>query len=78
MPVQLKLDVPVDQEIDVALSVDVDIPLDETELGGPFHTLRGLFLPLDDLIKGLPSTNEELFRRVRQGNTAAVPETADR
>ena len=78
LPVQLNLDVPVDQEIDVALSVDVDIPLQETELGGPFNTLRGLFEPLDRLIKGLPSSNEELKNRVTQSEPALPMDTAVR
>ncbi|MCA9954893.1 MAG: hypothetical protein KC434_09255 [Anaerolineales bacterium] len=72
LPVQLNLEVPVDQEIDVALAVDVQIPLQETELGTPFNTLRGLFEPLDQLIKGLPATNEELFSRVTQSRTPAM------
>ena len=78
LPVQLSLDVPVDQEIDVALAVDVQIPLQETELGGPFNTLQGLFAPLDKLIKGLPSSNEELFDRILQSNTIPTQDTAAR
>jgi hypothetical protein len=78
LPVQLDLDVPVDQEIDVSLSVDVQIPLQETELGGPFNTLRALFEPLDRLIKGLPSTNEELKNRVTQSSPPKVQDTAVR
>ncbi len=78
LPVMLSLEVPVDQEIDVSLSVDVEIPLQETELGGPFNTLRGLFEPLDRLIKGLPSSNDELFNRVTQTSQPTTPETADR
>ncbi|MBK8904142.1 MAG: hypothetical protein IPM53_23385 [Anaerolineaceae bacterium] len=79
LPVQLNLEVPVDQEIDVALAVDVQIPLQETELGGPFNTLRGLFEPLDQLIKGLPSSNEELLGRVTQsGKQDLTQDTAAR
>jgi hypothetical protein len=78
LPVQLDLNVPVDQEVDVALAVDVQIPLQETELGGPFNTLRGLFEPLDRLIKGLPSSNEELKSRVTQSSPPTVPNTAVR
>ncbi|MCA9925678.1 MAG: hypothetical protein KC421_25075 [Anaerolineales bacterium] len=65
LPVQLNLDVPVDQEIDVSLAVAVDIPLSETELGTPFNQLRSLFGPLDDLVKGLPDSNQDLIERVR-------------
>lgn len=71
LPVQLSLDVPVDQTIPVALAVDVNIPLSETELGGPFNKLRSLFAPLDKLLGGLPDSNQELFDRLR-GRT---PET---
>lgn len=78
LPVQLNLDVPVDQEIDVSLAVDVDIPLQETELGGPFNTLRGLFEPLDRLIKGLPASNEELMNRVTRSNPVMPVDTAVR
>lgn len=79
LPVRLDLEVPVDQEIDVALSVDVQIPLQETELGGPFNTLRALFEPLDRLIKGLPSSNEELFGRITQSSPPApMQDTAAR
>lgn len=78
LPVELDLDVPVDQEIDVALSVDVQIPMQETELGGPFNTLRGLFEPLDRLIKGLPSSNDELFGRITQSSPPTPQDTAVR
>ena len=78
LPVQLDLNVPVDQEIDVALAVDVQIPLQETELGGPFNTLRGLFEPLDRLIKGLPASNEELKNRITQSSSPKVQDTAVR
>ncbi len=78
LPVRLSLDVPVDQEIDIVLPVEVEIPLKDTELGGPFNTLRDLFEPLDRLIKGLPSSNEELFNRVTQSDPAALPESAER
>ncbi len=67
LPVQLELEVPVDQTIPVALSVDVDIPLSETELGGPFNSLRSLFEPLAKLLGGLPASNEELVDRVVNG-----------
>lgn len=78
LPVFLSLEVPVDQEIDVALAVDVQIPMQETELGGPFNTLRALFEPLDRLIKGLPSSNEELFSRVTQSDPPTPIDTAVR
>ena len=64
LPVQLNLEVPVDQQIPVELAVDVQIPLSETELGGPFQRLRGLFEPLDQTLQRLPASNEELMDRV--------------
>lgn len=66
LPVELNLEVPVDQTIPVHLSVGVQIPLQETELGGPFNRLRALFEPLDRLLQGLPSSNEELFTRIME------------
>lgn len=72
LPVALDLAVDVDQTIPVVMDVPVQIPLQATELGGPFNTLRGLFEPLDRLIKGLPATNEELFGRVTQSNRPAT------
>ncbi|MCP4423430.1 MAG: hypothetical protein GY803_02960 [Chloroflexi bacterium] len=77
LPVQLELEVPVDQTIPVALSVDVEIPLRETELGGPFNRLRSLFEPLAGLLGGLPSSNDELFDRIRTvGGNDASPTAA--
>ena len=73
LPVYLSLDVPVDQTIPVALSVDVDIPLSETELGGPFNKLRALFEPLAKLLGGLPGSNQEMFDRI-VGRTPDVVE----
>lgn len=76
LPVKLNLNVPVDQEIDVALSVDVDIPLSETELGMPFNRLQSLFGPLDNLVKGLPGSPQELFERVDRNKQDVEPITA--
>lgn len=73
LPVYLALDVPVDQTIPVALAVDVEIPLSETELGGPFNKLRSLFEPLAKLLGGLPGSNQELFDRI-VGRTPDVVE----
>ena len=79
LPVNITENVPVDQEIPVTMNVPVEIPLAETELGVPFRTLRGLFSPLNDLLIGLPSSNEELQQRVINeslGNDSSVPEQA--
>lgn len=56
------------QTIPVVMDVPVQIPLQDTDLGGAFNTLRGLFEPLDQLIKSLPSSNDELFTRVTQSS----------
>ena len=79
LPVQLKLDVPVDEQIPVALAVDVEIPLQETDLGQPFNTLRGLFEPLNNLLIKLPASNDELINRVTEGPNpqATVVKTAE-
>lgn len=76
LPVQLDVDVPVDQELDVALSVDVEIPLSETQLGSPFNQLKGLFGPLNDLVDGLPDSNQELFDRIAGPQPAPEDEAA--
>lgn len=78
LPVRLDLAVDVDQTIPVKMNVPVQIPLQATDLGEPFNVLRGLFEPLDRLIKGLPSTNEEFFGRITQSTTATPPDTAVR
>ncbi len=77
LPVQLDLNVPVSQTIPVKLAVAVDIPLDETELGGPFSQLQGLFEPLDLLLRRLPSSNEELFDRIIQADGEGTESTAN-
>ncbi len=66
LPVAMKMEVPVDQTIPVQMTVPVEIPLAETELGGPFFKLRALFGPLNDLLVNLPSSNEEVGERVKQ------------
>ncbi len=79
LPVQLKLDVPVEEQIPVTLAVDVEIPLQETDLGQPFNTLRGLFEPLNNLLIKLPDSNDELIDRVMNGPNpqATVVNTAE-
>lgn len=74
LPVQLKLDVAVEQEIPVALNVQVEIPLSETELGTPFNNLKALFQPIDTLLDGLPSSNGDLINRLMGGKTSDAPQ----
>jgi hypothetical protein len=71
LPIALDLSVPVQQTIPVVLNVPVDIPLAETDLGVPFATLEGLFVPLTDLVQGLPADNDDFFRRLRGAEPAA-------
>jgi hypothetical protein len=74
LPVALDMTVPVSNTIPVSLDVAVDIPLNETELGPPFQTLEGLFLPLNDFVQRLPTSNEDLFNRV--GEPEPLPSTS--
>lgn len=73
LPVALDMQVPVSTTIPVRLDVGVDIPLQETELAAPFNTLRGLFQPLDHLLRGLPQSNEEFYERLSRQEEAAPP-----
>ncbi len=66
LPVSMSMEVPVNQTIPVQMNVPVEIPLAQTELGGPFFKLRALFGPLNDMLKNLPSSNEEVGERVKQ------------
>lgn len=72
LPVALALEVPVNQDIRVHLPVHVQIPLRETELGAPFSTLENLFAPLDNVLQGLPGSNDELIGRI--SNDGVAPE----
>ncbi len=65
LPVTLKLDVPVSQTVPVKLDVQVEIPLNETDLGQPFQRLEGRFGPLNHLLTSLPASNEALMTAVR-------------
>ena len=75
LPVELDLEVPVEQTIPVELGVEVDNPLDQTELGGPFQRLVSLFTPLDNLLNDLPEDTDELRDRL-VGSPAEPEETA--
>ena len=76
LPVQLDMAVPVSQTVPVDLAVDVSIPLAETELGPPFATLEGLFVPLDQMLDRLPESNADLLSRLSDrppSQTSAAP-----
>ena len=77
LPVELNVDVPVDEVIPVQLDVMVDIPLNETDLGPPFNELKDLFGPIDKMLRDLPSSNEDLIERVTTAVTGSDPEEAE-
>lgn len=56
LPVALNLTVPVDQKIPVNLTVNVDIPLAETELHPPFVGLQEVVKPYYTLLDELPDS----------------------
>jgi hypothetical protein len=59
LPVALNLTVPVDQKIPVNLNVEVDIPLNQTELHQPFVGLREVVSPYYGLLGSLPNSWQE-------------------
>jgi len=61
LPVALDLTVPVNQMIPVNLNVEVDIPLNQTELHQPFVGLQEVVRPYYRLMKELPDTWGEAF-----------------
>jgi hypothetical protein len=62
LPVQLNLTVPVDQQIPVNLIVDVDIPLNQTELHEPFVGLKNVIEPFYQGLLPLPNDWKEVLR----------------
>lgn len=61
LPVHLKMVIPVNQKIPVKLNVDVNIPLDQTELHTPFVGLQAVLKPYSTLLKQTPNSWQELF-----------------
>lgn len=61
LPVQLDLVVPVDQKIPVALNVNVDIPLNQTELHQPFVGLQKVVEPYYQYLDSLPDSWDEVM-----------------
>ena len=78
LPIALNMNIPVVQTIPVALEVPVVIPLAETDLGRPFGTLERLFIPLDNFMEYLPSSNDALLNRLRADTMPAAPDTTSR
>src|SRR5690606_26464805 len=59
LPVQLDLNVPVDEELDVALDVRAVIPLSQTQLHDPINNLRLTFEPIARALYNLPNNFAE-------------------
>ena len=59
LPIFLKLSVPVNQKIPVKLNVDVDIPLNQTDLHQPFVGLQGVVQPYYQLLNETPNSWQE-------------------
>jgi hypothetical protein len=60
LPVHLSLVVPVDQTIPVELMVNVDIPLDQTELHQPFVGLQSVVAPYQQALNQAPASWESV------------------
>lgn len=63
LPIHLVMTVPVDQKIPVNLTVDVDIPLNQTELHEPFVGLQGVVAPYKVMLDKLPGSWAELMKK---------------
>lgn len=61
LPITLDLTVPVDQTIPVKLQVDVDIPLNQTELHKPFVGLREVVDPYYTYLNSLPNNWQDVL-----------------
>jgi hypothetical protein len=61
LPVALNLTVPVDQKIPVELLVNVDIPLNQTELHKPFVGLRKVVEPYYGMLDKLPDSWQQVI-----------------
>lgn len=63
LPIHLTMTVPVEQQIPVNLTVDVDIPLNQTELHEPFVGLQGVVAPYKVMLDKLPGSWADLFKK---------------
>jgi hypothetical protein len=67
LPVALNLNVPVDStlpidiKVPINLNVPVNIPLNQTQLHGPFDKLKTLFDPFDKLMTNLPGSWRDVW-----------------
>jgi hypothetical protein len=64
LPVQLDLNVPVDEQLDVALDVRAVIPISDTQLHDPISNLRLTFEPIARALYNLPNNFEEAGQMV--------------
>jgi hypothetical protein len=64
LPVQLDLNVPVDQELDVELNVRAVIPISDTQLHDPITNLRLTFEPIIRALYNLPDDFNEAWQMV--------------
>ena len=76
LPVQLDIMIPVRESVPVELSVDVDIPIEETELDDPFSDLQSIFGPLGNVLAGLPDGNREVYRRAIYGSLESIGDSS--
>jgi hypothetical protein len=67
LPVALNIMVPVSQTVPIDLAIDVNIPLDETEMGPPLMGLKDVIAPIDEFLSDFPSDNRDFFRRITTG-----------
>jgi hypothetical protein len=61
LPIRLVLTVPVDEMIPVEMEVNVDIPINETELHEPFQNLQKTLLPYYVWMWNLPDTFAQML-----------------
>jgi hypothetical protein len=61
LPVHLKMVIPVNQKIPVKLNVDVNIPLNQTDLHTPFVGLQNVLMPYSSLLNQAPNSWHGVF-----------------
>lgn len=62
LPVHLVLTVPVDEKIPVAMDVEVDIPIKDTQLHDPFVSLQETILPYYMMLYYMPDSLKEALQ----------------